>query len=419
MGWARKSVPAKKVEAVPNLVGLDLNATCARAVLGPARVLPRAVPMDGDRDELAMVLSLQGRHAEIGRAGASVRRLLPHLVCQDFLSHLGEQHEWKAGRHRIDAARAVSLAFERVHRVCAEGEGMAVSVPSYLSRAQVMMLCPLAERAGISWLASVPAPLAAALAVYRNDPWSGLVLVVDADDHAFTAAIVAADESQLITHTTQAWSHLHSRAWKGMLLNAVADRCIRQSRRDPRDCASAEQSLYEQIEDSLEKTAQGKTIELLIQTDHWYQNLPFQPEDLNTYCAPLVGRVLEKIRELLKTIGVEQALSGVIVSRAVANLPGLLAALKNRFSEQSPSEPIELSDDFGEDLLRDPGGAARVTVLPRQAFAQAAHEVAVRVQDGDLPRSYFDLALPLATGEPRSSTGAPPKKVFRLLSFDL
>ena len=46
----------------------------------------------------------------------------------------------------------------------------------------------------------------------------------------------------------------------------VADRCIRQSRRDPRDSASAEQALYDQLEDALESAAKGKTVDLLSQT---------------------------------------------------------------------------------------------------------------------------------------------------------
>src|SRR5947209_5631140 len=107
MVWARKSVPAKKVEPEPRLVGLDLNATRARAVHGPAQALPRLLPLATTADDLPMVLSLQGRQAEVGRAGAALCRLLPHLTCLDFLAHVGAPREWVAGRHRLDALKAL------------------------------------------------------------------------------------------------------------------------------------------------------------------------------------------------------------------------------------------------------------------------------------------------------------------------
>lgn len=65
MVWARKPLPATKSEADPTLIGLDLNATRARAVRGPAQALPRPLPLAGTADELPMVLSLQGRHVEV------------------------------------------------------------------------------------------------------------------------------------------------------------------------------------------------------------------------------------------------------------------------------------------------------------------------------------------------------------------
>src|SRR5262249_31707694 len=101
MGWARKSAPANRVEPEPTLIGLDLNATRARAVHGPAQTLPRLLPLAGTADDLPMVLSLQGRKAEVGQAGAALCRLLPHLTCLDFLANLGEPREWTAGRHRL------------------------------------------------------------------------------------------------------------------------------------------------------------------------------------------------------------------------------------------------------------------------------------------------------------------------------
>src|SRR5947209_6828125 len=124
MVWARKSVPANKVESEPTLIGLDLNTSRARAVHGPAQALPRLLPLAGTADDLPMVLSLQGRQAQVGQAGAALCRLLPHLTCMDFLAHVGEPREWAAGRHRLDALKALGLVFDCLQPALAEAKGM-------------------------------------------------------------------------------------------------------------------------------------------------------------------------------------------------------------------------------------------------------------------------------------------------------
>src|SRR5260370_38869308 len=114
MVWARKSVPANKVEPQSTLIGLDLNTTRARAVHGPAQALPRLLPLAGTADDLPMVLSLQGRQAEVGQAGAALCRLLPHLACLDFLAHVAEPRAWMAGRLRLDALKRRIHVFARL-----------------------------------------------------------------------------------------------------------------------------------------------------------------------------------------------------------------------------------------------------------------------------------------------------------------
>src|SRR5690349_9339477 len=160
MVWARKSLPANKGEPEPTLIGLELNATRARAVHGPAQVLPRSLPLAGAANELPMVLSLQGRQPEVGRAGSAICRLLPHLTCSDFLAHLGEPREWAAGRHRLDALKALSLVFESLQPILGHTRGIVLALPAYLTRAQVMLLPTLAEKARLPLLGSVHAPLA-------------------------------------------------------------------------------------------------------------------------------------------------------------------------------------------------------------------------------------------------------------------
>src|SRR5262249_41771305 len=197
MAWPRKPLPENRAADEAALVGLDLNATRARAVRGPAELAPQSVSLEEAQEELPMVLSLEGRRPEVGCAGAALYRRSPHLICFDFLAYLGERHEWVAGRHRLDAAKAVSLVVQRFQSACAETKGLMLALPAYLSRAQMALVALAAERAKLPVLGSVRAPLAGAWAAYAVDPWAGLALVLDADEHAFTATLISCDGGQL------------------------------------------------------------------------------------------------------------------------------------------------------------------------------------------------------------------------------
>jgi hypothetical protein len=411
MAWPRRPLTAKKAEIAPVLAGIDVNTTRVRAVQGPARAEPQAVPLEDAREELPMVLSLEGRHPAVGRAGAALCRQSPHLACLDFLAHLGESREWVAGRHRIDPLKAMALVLERLQPVCAEVRGLVLVLPPYLARSQVQLLAPLISKARLPLLGSVRAPLVQALAAYSTAPWTGPALIVDVDDHALTGSTVVADGEQLWIQSAQVWPVLNARAWKMRLLNQVADRCIRQSRRDPRDCASAEQSLYEQIDDALDRVGSGKTVELLIQTSNWFQNLLLRSEELVAFCSGLVRESLN----LIPTVLGQSTPAVVLVSAAAARLPGLTGALEGSSPQMALPVQDEVQDtDFGEDLIEgrieQPSGAR---VLAPDAAARAAHALAARCHQGELPRSHLDLSLPLAGRD-----GSEPRRNFRLFGGD-
>src|SRR5262245_3029382 len=98
----------------PIVIGLDLNATRARAAVGAVETQPRALPLEGQSDELPLALSLENRHIEIGSPGLAICRRLPHLACFEFLASLGTDQQWSAGRHRLDASRALSVVFDHI-----------------------------------------------------------------------------------------------------------------------------------------------------------------------------------------------------------------------------------------------------------------------------------------------------------------
>jgi hypothetical protein len=377
------------------------------------------LPLDGSYDDLPVVLSLESRRPQVGRPGAALCRLSPHLACLDFLASLGEERQWSAGRHRLDAAQAVSLVLERLHAACVGCQGLVLALPAYLTRAQAALLTPLAEKARLPLLGSVRAPLATALVGYMAEPWSGIALVVDADDHALSVSTMNADGEQLCLGATQSWPQLSLRAWKSRLLDRVADRCIRQSRRDPRDSAPAEQSLYEQLEDALDGARQGRMVELLIQTTSWYQNLLLRPEELVAFCDRLVTQALANVYALLAAPSARAGLQRIFVTAAAGRLPGLVGGLQEALKDAVPGtdETPSADSDFGEGLVESTSGPVSVTMLTADAEARAAHGLAARIHRNELPRGHLDVAVPLP-GHGAPATAHPIKRAFRLFSAD-
>jgi hypothetical protein len=293
-----------------SLVGLDLNATRARAVSGMSGVPAKPLPLDDPRPALPTAISLQGRTAEVGRAGVALCRALPHLVCDNFLSRLGTPHEWSAGRHRLDASRALALFLERIRTAASSAKGVVFAVPPYLDRKQGELFAAAVAKAKLPFLGSVPAPVALALNAFLSSPWSGPAVVVDVDDHALTFSVVQSSPgnvelttsedmipgsfSLMMTHT-QARSRLGLVAWKSRTIDGIADCCIRHSRRDPRDSGAAEQMLYEQLDDVFDTIRQEQMVEVVVQGASWCQNLILRPEDVRAFCSPLALHAVDRL----------------------------------------------------------------------------------------------------------------------------
>jgi hypothetical protein len=388
------------------LIGLDLNASRARAVAASPGQVPEALPLAGEA-ELPLALALEGRVPEVGRPGLLLSRRAPHLACLDFLPHLGAPHEWSAGRHHLDAAQALSQVLDRLRPSCAAAQAVVLAVPCYLKEAQIELLVRLAEKARLPVCGWVAAPLAATLTAFAEQPWSGPALVLDADDHTLTWTALAVEFGQARVLESQSAPHLGLRAWKGRLLDAVADRCVRQSRRDPRDSAPAEQSLYDQLDTALDASRRGQIAELIVQMTHWGQNLLLRPDELAGICAPLVRQTLAELRALRPAVplGVTPVL---LVTAAAGRLPGLVTALEEMVGPREwPSERQPEGEDFGEGLLDSDGpDRSAVSVLSPEAAAAAACDLAARWQRGELTRGPVSVAplpppLPLDAGPAR------------------
>lgn len=394
MLWSRKTAPAPDRARA---VGIDLTASRARAEAVGGK--PRPVALDGPDAELLLYVSGERRTAEVGRAGLALCRRLPHLVCSNFLPALAQAREWRAGRHTLVAEAALGLAFDKMRGpVAAESDAVALAAPVYLGPAQVTRLSaaaaraklPLkgtavgalavaAERAPALLGAKPPAPPPSAdgpddwvvpLRPERGGPCS--VLVIDADEFATFAAIISVGHDAVRAVGSAVWTRLAVKAWKDRLIDAVSDRCVRLCRRDPRDSAEAEQALFEQLDEALDRTRAGQRISLCVRTAHWYQDVIQQPDEFEAHCAALARLAGDSVRDFTNGIGLAEPPRAVWLTDAAGRLPGLMRAVH----------------------ANTPEGTS-VEVLPPNAVACAAGALVPRWLAGELPRAHLDGAIPL------------------------
>jgi hypothetical protein len=390
------------------LIGLDLNATRARAIqgesLGSGPHIPIALPLDGNERELPLAVSLEERQPQVGRPGAALCRKSPHLTCLDFLPYLGDTRTWDAGRHHLDAGRAFALVCEHLQRRLGKAAGVTVALPAYFSPAQAALLANLAGKARCAVLGSVPAPIAVALAAHEHLPWSGLAVVVDLDGHALTwSAVAVRDDVVRVLHTHPA-PHLARGIWLCRLLDCAAHRCVRLSRRDPRESAETEQTLFDQLASLLDSHFGDELAEVVIQTPHWYQHLQFPPAELSAFCAPLVQRTIAETQAFLGSLAALGPVGAVLLTGSAGRLPGLAAALDALLVNPEPEPAGDEHPDFGEDLIEDSVRSARLHILDDDAVARSAFELALRQHRGELPRGHLDAA-PLSGSAASDATG--------------
>ena len=392
MLWSRK--PAPVVHDRTRLVGLDLTSSRVRGVsVGAGKARP--LHLDGSAEELRLVVHLDRRPPEIGRAGVAIVRRLPHAAFAGFLPRLGQP---KHGRQSLTADAALGLAFDKMRGlVTADSDAAAVALPTYLTPPQVAKFVAAAEKAKLPLKGTAVAALAVAahraaallgdagpadddpdrpdwvVPIRPQDAGPGSVCVVDVDDTALTAAVVAVDEGEVRLLGSAAWPKLAGKLWTDRMLDAISDRCVRVCRRDPRDSAEAEQSLFDQLPDALDLAARGHPVTLNVRSVHWYQDLTHRPADLAGYCAGFASTAADGVRELVGSFGLPVPPRAVWLTAAAARLPGLAAAVYKGSAERTA-----------------------VDALPAAAVAEAAAALAGRWRAGELPRAHLDSTVRIA-----------------------
>jgi len=387
--WSRKESDEFRVGV--GTLGLDVNASRLRAVSSEPGRPPRTVLLDEPHEELPLAVSLEGPVPEVGRAALGLIRRLPHLACFDFLNDLGQPREWKVGRQRFHASDLLALAFERLCSVCPKPDHLTLVLPSYLNTQRVTALAALLDKAGLTVRGSATLPLALVAGCEHTHTRPHLALVVDADDHALSGAIVQCEAGQCRLLATTAQTRLNIRAWKDQLLNSLADRCVRTCRRDPRDTPTADQALYEQLDDAIDRVRKGQKATLSIRGANWYQDLVQQSDDFDGYCAGLVKQAVFAMKEL--TLTAPEPPVTVWLTHTAGRLPGLAAALHEHAAERS-----------------------EVSVLPADFGARAAVALAGRWQRDELPRTHLDGSIPLpeSAGARLRDTGTSGVRAFRV-----
>jgi hypothetical protein len=388
MAWVNWNRKTQDASITREPLGVDLNAGRARAAHGRAG-RNKLFPLDDPRTDLALNISLEKRIAEVGPAAAAISRKLPHMICTGYLPCLGQTQEWKAGRHSFTAENATTLAIERLRAACQVHDGVGLALPTYLSLSQVGKLLTIAEKAKLKIRGTAAGPLALAaerathylhgqLEDVTETPRTGRsftptsVLIVDADDHAMTVSIVRIAEEEVRMQGSATFPRLGIRFWRERLLDAMADRCVRLCRRDPRDSADAEQMLFDQVEDAIDRARTGQRVALTIRAMHWFQDLVLTPADMDAFCLPLCRNAADEVRRLLASLNEAEPPRAAWLTHDAGRLPGLAAALHQNMTERT-----------------------NVRVLHPEAAAAAVANLNDRWEAGNLPRTHLDTTIPL------------------------
>ena len=375
---------------------IELNASMLRGVIGQRGTYPS--PLVADHDGLPLVLSLERSTPDLGHAALAVAREKSHLICRGFMPHVGlvgpKSRKWHVDRHRLDADAAFNLVCGKLLPLAKSATELTVALPAYLSTEQAAAISRLAKKAKLPIVGSLSTPLAAALVGYAEQAWTNSAVVVDLDDHALTLAHVCSIDGHAEVGETRIVPSLALAAWKERLLNSLADVCVWQTRRDPRDTPHAEQHLFDQIDPLLEATLQGRTFQVGVKGSQWYQNLLVTPDQTVHFCGQLLRSLRTEIDRFLDTFREDHPV--FLMTHAAGRIPGFAAYLRERQEAKANQavttkpRPKTALEDFGEDLLEHSGQArAGAVILTADAIARGAH-----VLECD-PGVHCDEAVPL------------------------
>ena len=206
------------------------------------------------------------------------------------------------------------------------------------------------------------------------------------------------------------------RAWLGGLLDGVARRCIRISRRDPRESARGRAvAVRPARRPAGDARAAGGRVELVVQTPQWYQNLMLRPRRAGRPLRP-AGRARRwpRCSGPGRDGGARRRSAALLVTAAAGRLPGLMAALEERLRPAGPGARATPSGratsargcSLDDGITRDGARPGR-----RRRWRGRRPRAGGRVHRGDLPAGHRDAAPLLAAPHvrPRRRPAALPR----------
>lgn len=392
MGWTNwtRKAPTPSVTS-DTWLGMDLNSSRLRVMVGDGQRVARAVVLDEPREEFALAAAFLGRTPEFGATARAIERHLPHVFVTDFLKDVNRPLRIEIGRHRLTAADLLAAILQRARALCPRISSVTAVVPPYLTNQKVTIVGELLDRYQFPLRGSVSSPLALVATSELPERRPCHIVVVDCDVHALSISLVQIETRQARLLHCATFPRLNLRVWKDRLLAGMSDRCVRVCRRDPRDSGATEQALFDQLDHAMAAARDGQAVEITVRSSHWYQTLRQAPDELANYCSPLVKATLAALTEIT-TANLSDPPSAIWLTDAAGQLPGLVGTLETHSAERTS-----------------------IVLLPADAGCRAALLLTNCWSREDLPRAHRELVIslpeePIRDGTPSifRTPNAPP-----------
>jgi len=292
---------------------LDWTAERLRAWTIVSQATPRHIALDTTDPSLSLVISLAERRLQLGKAAQALVRKQPHQVIERFLPYLGSDRIWQHRRHALDARESLAFVFSKL-REKLPAKSLFHVVPSYWNREQAALLEDQTRQSGYRSLGTIKRGLALA----------GLTpgITIDVDSHAamISHTRVQSRSGSLQLEQTQVLTDIALPIWCERIAAQVANRCLRDSRRDPRAHAETDQQLHDQILIRLYDWASHQDARIELKHGDWQSEVLVPVDEVMSVCAPLAQR-------LAQFVLVKPDAEGWFLSPEATRLPAVPQAL--------------------------------------------------------------------------------------------
>ncbi|MFT3882614.1 MAG: hypothetical protein QM703_23545 [Gemmatales bacterium] len=307
---------------------LDWTAERLRAWAIAPQGTPRSIALDTTDSSLPLVISLAERRLQLGRAAQALVRKQPHQVIERFLPYLGSDRVWQHRRHALDARESLAFVFSKL-REKLPAKSLFHVVPSYWNREQAALLEDQTRQSGYRSLGTIKRGLALA----------GLTpgVTIDVDSHAATVSHtrVQSRSGSLQLEQVQSLADLALPIWCERIAAQVANRCMRDSRRDPRAQSDTDQQLYDQILEKLYDWSSHQDARIELKHGDWQSEVLVPVDEVLSVCAPLAQR-------LAQFVLVKSDAEGWFLSPEATRLPAVPQALYQGSRNQRSLSVIQM-----------------------------------------------------------------------------